>query len=117
MDVHDALDLMIAGSASKELAFVIKIVIAIRAAPRQRRPPLAIWTKRSVVRAKAARRQSLIWHVSSPDPRMNKSLEICREMGGSVPSRSLFALLQLPQRFRASVAANPIAACRLEFGS
>jgi hypothetical protein len=77
---------MIAGSASKELAFMIKIMIAVRAAPRQRRPPFAIWTKWSLVRAKAARRQSLIWHVSSPDPRVNESLEICREIGGAVPS-------------------------------
>jgi hypothetical protein len=73
---------MIAGSASKELPFVIKIIIAVRAAPRQRRPPFAIRTKWSLVRAKAARRQSLIWHVSSPDPRMNESLEICRLVDG-----------------------------------
>ena len=34
VDVHDALNLMIAGSASKELAFVIKLIIAVRATPR-----------------------------------------------------------------------------------
>ena len=57
---------MIAGSASKELAFVINIVISVRATPRQRRSPFAIWTKWSVVRAKAAQSKSLIWHASNP---------------------------------------------------
>jgi hypothetical protein len=75
---------MIAASASKELAFVFKIVIGVRATPRHRRSPFAIRAKWSVVRAKAARRQSLIWHVSSPDPRMNESLKICQEIGGAV---------------------------------
>jgi hypothetical protein len=62
--VHNAFDLIIAGAASKELAFVI--VIDVRATPRQRHLPFAIRTHWSVVRAEAARRQSLIWHVSGP---------------------------------------------------
>jgi hypothetical protein len=34
IDVHDALDLMIASWAGKELALVIKLVIAVRTTPR-----------------------------------------------------------------------------------
>jgi hypothetical protein len=65
--IYNAFDLMVAGPASKELAFVI--VIDVRATPRQRHLPFAIRTHRPVVRAKAARRKSLIWHVESPDRR------------------------------------------------
>ena len=65
--IYNAFDLMVAGPASKELAFVI--VIDVRATPRQRHLPFAIRTDRSVVRAKAARRKSLTWHVESPDRR------------------------------------------------
>ena len=77
--IYNAFDLMVAGPASKELAFVI--VIDVRATPRQRHLPFAIRTHRPVVRAKAARRKSLIWHVESPDRRRSERLEICREMG------------------------------------
>jgi hypothetical protein len=34
IDVHDALNLMIASWASKELALVIKLVVAVRTTPR-----------------------------------------------------------------------------------
>jgi hypothetical protein len=81
VDVHDALDLVITGFATKELALVIKISIDVGASPSHRRSASTIWTKRSFVRAEAARRQSLIWHLWSPDAQMNESLKMCREIG------------------------------------
>ena len=83
IQVDDALNAIIAGPADKELSFVIEI--GIRATPRQRRSPFAIRTDWSGVRAKAPRRPSLIWHVSSPPADTHyKSLRMCRYVGASV---------------------------------
>ena len=83
IQVDDALNAVIAGPADKELSFVIEI--GVRAASGERRSPLAIRTDRSVVRAKAPRRPSLIWHVSSPPADTHyKSLRMCRYVGASV---------------------------------
>jgi len=81
VSVHYAFDAMIAYPTSEMLSFKTEIVIAIRAAPRERCRLAALWTGRSIVRTIAPRFPFLTKHDLRP-PITRQQAEFRNVSGG-----------------------------------